>query len=161
MNDWMKFLQPLSVFSTCQVARCQLLILFPVCNLDFFCVVLQPCCGTLPGPASSDKASVVYLLQIPHGNSPDSLFFSVISNFHKIRSTLRWKPDYSLSSSCPFFFISLHCSIFYKCHSFSHFWLHCATSLFLFSPSVSLSSLVMTPRAAAAVSRLRQPRTVH
>lgn len=39
-------------------------------------------------------------------------FFSVISNSHKIRSTLRWKPDYSLSSSCPFFFLLVFTALF-------------------------------------------------
>ncbi len=83
-------------FTTCQTERnscrslsalpsCSLpgrpLVLFLVSNLYFFFILSQPCYGTLPIPPSSNKTSVVYLLQPFNGKTPDlpvflSFFFA-------------------------------------------------------------------------------------
>lgn len=58
--------------------------LFPVSQLYFLYILLQPSCSTLPNPPSTDKARRVYLLQF---------FFFVVSE--KILFTLRRRPGYS------------------------------------------------------------------
>ncbi len=54
------------------------LVLFPVCKLYFFYILLQPCYGTLPIPPSFNKASGVHPLQPLDRNAPYSHSFFVL-----------------------------------------------------------------------------------
>lgn len=86
------------MFSSCQAACCQgdRLLLFPVCNLCFFYILLQPCSGVQPVDRLLTKPEL-YSLQPLDGNVPHLHFFFFLvyfANSQMICFTLRWKPGY-------------------------------------------------------------------
>lgn len=78
----------------------RLLVLFPLCNLDYLYILLLPCNSVLLIPPPTDWTSVVCSLQSLDG----TLFCLFIENFQTTGLTLSWKPGQWLIPSVCFFF---------------------------------------------------------
>ncbi len=117
----------LSSLPSCMLSG-QLLVLLPVCNRYFFCILLQPCYGTMPISPSSDKNSIVYGLQPLDGNASNShFFFFFLSFLLTFNNSFHIETEASLVSAPQ----SCFCSCGLSASLLHQFFLHCYQLLLL------------------------------